>query len=219
MQNKVRRSRGRGGNKLWISHKRVLVEAGGLPAGETVCGVIKHKLGCGAEIVVVVVKHQAGRGDAGFDMNGASDVAGENVVLDGDMRRGCGGTGSVQIDRRGIVPANVANENVADAISDEALAVDVIPDEIVEKLVVLRGGVIREETVRAVVVKRVVLNGVVGRAGESRAGTGIVGKLHTVSTVGVNEVFLNHIVAGGLEFNTTALRGRVALVGVVVDGV
>ena len=113
LQNKVRRSRGRGGNKLWISYKRVLVEAGGLPAGETVCGVKKHKLGPGTEIVIVVIKNQAGGGHAGFDMNDAGDAAGENVVLEGDIRGAGGRTGSVQIEAVGLVLAQPVNEMTA----------------------------------------------------------------------------------------------------------
>lgn len=93
--------------------KRVLVEAGGLPAGETVCGVKKHKLGPGTEIVIVVIKNQAGGGHAGFDMNDAGDAAGENVVLEGDIRGAGGGTGSVQIEAVGLVLAQPVNEMTA----------------------------------------------------------------------------------------------------------
>jgi len=89
-ENEVRGSRGRGGNKLRIGHKGMLVEAGELPAGEVVCSVEKHKGRPGAEIVVIVIKDQARGADAGFDVNGAGDVARENVVLDGDIRGGCG---------------------------------------------------------------------------------------------------------------------------------
>ena len=59
------------------------------------------------------------------------------------------------------MPADIANENVTDAVGEEALAIDLVPDKIAEKLVVLRGSVIGKKAVRAVVVDSVELDGVV----------------------------------------------------------
>src|SRR5215469_10749063 len=117
------------------------------------------------------------------------------------------------------MPAHVAIKRVANSVCQEAFTVGLVPDQVVFEKIALCRGRVGEQPVAPVVMNRIVTNNVVGGPRKCGPGARVVGKFYSIDPVFINQISLDGVIAGGLEFDTATLCGGHRGVRVVIRSV